>query len=222
MQVLKIAIKWLGLAVAALTALTLWGFGAMIWKSGVNVSIHLVIISIFTLLCVFLFPFVWKMFSKKNHNLIISGILGTFLASLISHSLVMNEFIKTPDGVEWGARKKELEKIESDKKLEKIRKVEAENRLNDIKENSHNIKADLKNCINWRGQVPSLVSRIRNDLHNPRSFEHVNTVFNENLAKPVFIMTYRAENGYGAIRTSQVKAFISYDDCSVLALEHQQ
>jgi hypothetical protein len=92
------------------------------------------------------------------------------------------------------------------------------------------VKADLRylsdaqrkvhGCINWRGQVPALVRQVRDSLHNPRSFEHVHTEMrikgdHPPLGVPVVVMEYRAQNGFGAIRTDAVTAMIVPSDCSV-------
>lgn len=220
MRLSKIVLKWSVFFIASIFALVLWIMGAMIWRSGVNVNIHFVLIALFTLSCISLLPFVLRRVPKKKLKFVFLGVFGTLVTALISHSFFMNEFSKTSEGVVWFDRQQELEKIENEKKLSAEREKESKKVIDEFNKNSNTIKNSLENCINWRGQVPSLVAIVKNNLHNPGSFDHISTTFTGDLSNPVFVMTYRAENGYGAIRTDEVKAIIAYDDCSVKALEN--
>lgn len=88
----------------------------------------------------------------------------------------------------------------------------AENYRNNIAASKDKIAA----CINWRGQVPALTEYIKTRLHNPRSFEHVQTRAIDLGEKVQIVMEYRGENGFGATRAESVAATISPVDCSVV------
>lgn len=225
MRAAKIALKWSIFSIAIIFALVLWGMSVMIRNSGINVNILFVVNSIFTLFSFLFVPFVWVKIPKNRIKFILSGVFGAFLTALISHALFMIEFEKTPNGILWLEQQKELERKEKEKelerkekKLEKIRKQEADELVAKFEKSSSGYRDTIESCINWRGQVPSLVRVVRENLHNPKSFEHVETTFTGNSSNPVFRMVYRAENGYGALRTDEVRAIISYD-CSVLSLQ---
>lgn len=76
----------------------------------------------------------------------------------------------------------------------------------------------LNDCLSfWSGGIPDLIKQVRTGLHNPDAFEHVETHF-----IPVpdnnTTMVFRAENGFGAIRTGRVTATIDPDSCEVTSL----
>ena len=50
---------------------------------------------------------------------------------------------------------------------------------------------------------------IKSVLHNPDAFEHVSTVWFDNADHLIVKTTYRAENGFGAIRTGWIKTKVS-------------
>jgi len=86
----------------------------------------------------------------------------------------------------------------------------------DLQRQLTEINAKLEGCLNWRGRLPALEDPVREAMHNPSSFEHVRTVIivpgddRRNVA-----MVFRAENGFGALRTATVKAQLVPDSCAV-------
>lgn len=74
----------------------------------------------------------------------------------------------------------------------------------------------LESCFSTFGhQIPKLTNAVEASLENPASFEHVKTEAAEQAGGYNVIMTFRAENGFGAIRTATVPAKINTEDCSV-------
>lgn len=74
----------------------------------------------------------------------------------------------------------------------------------------------LEGCFTFRHRLPALEDPVRESMHNPDAFGHVQTA----LIEPDFdhnnvAITFRAENGFGALRTATVKAKLSSEDCSV-------
>jgi hypothetical protein len=68
----------------------------------------------------------------------------------------------------------------------------------------------------WGHQLPALTDAVKNGLHNPHAFEHVKTVLTVADADSNNVeMTFRAENGFGALRTARVKAQLVADGCVV-------
>ena len=69
------------------------------------------------------------------------------------------------------------------------------------------------------GCFPAFQRSVRQSLHNPHAFEHVETVAIEpDLSRNNVAMTFRAENTYGALRTWVVKASIDPDSCDLAAM----
>lgn len=77
--------------------------------------------------------------------------------------------------------------------------------------------AKIEACFTTFGhRLPALEKSVKDNLHNPDAFEHVETVAivpdaeSNNVA-----MTFRAENGFGAVRTAIVRAQVVADGCEV-------
>lgn len=79
------------------------------------------------------------------------------------------------------------------------------------------IQKQQENCLSWGGQLSDLSARVQESLHNPESFEHVSTEFivpEEDRFN--VLLTFRAENGFGAIRAARLKAQMVPATCEIL------
>lgn len=63
-----------------------------------------------------------------------------------------------------------------------------------------------------------LAATVRAGLHNPRSFDHVQTVTDPDSSE--IRITYRAENGFGSVRTATTTAQVDPATCSILSLSN--
>lgn len=92
---------------------------------------------------------------------------------------------------------------------------EAEKLSKQVQEQADKLEA----CFTTFGhRLPALETPVKDSLHNPHVFEHVETVAivtdgdRNNVA-----MTFRAENNYGALRTYVIKASVLPESCEVAA-----
>jgi hypothetical protein len=103
-----------------------------------------------------------------------------------------------------------MECTEADRKTN-IKKLEKE------KEAKEEQKEKIQECL----QTASieLKYKIKESLHNPKSFEEVSSEYNENNDEVFEIKyTYRGENGFGAVRTETVFAKVSIKDCRIIEI----
>jgi len=71
-------------------------------------------------------------------------------------------------------------------------------------------------CLSsWDGSCPDLVKQVKKGLHDPNSFEHVETKYAVSGDHFQVIMTFRATNGFGAKVLTKCSASISAD-CEVI------
>ncbi len=55
----------------------------------------------------------------------------------------------------------------------------------------------------WSGSNDQLVQLVKSNLHNPNSFEHIETRYEKHSSTEISVaMKFRAENGFGATRTT--------------------
>jgi hypothetical protein len=115
-----------------------------------------------------------------------------------------------------------LAKIEEVRQAEQAKRDETERKLAELKSATDQLQAineKLEGCFSTFGhRLPALEEPVKAALHNPDAYEHVETTLivptDENENSNVE-MRFRAENGFGAIRTARVLAQLIPDDCSV-------
>lgn len=188
--------------------------------AGVSTAAFLTALAAFAAVTIALLPPIFFRLPKRGKIAGYLALIPAFIALVTTFTITDAAYIRTPAGAAAAeaeaaseARELEIARIEEDRKS-------TEERFARIEENAAEMHRGVERCINWRGQIPSLVSATKEALHNPRSFEHVETEVVTIGATPAVVMRYRAENGFGAIRAATVNAFISPEDCSVIAAEN--
>ena len=74
----------------------------------------------------------------------------------------------------------------------------------------------LERCLSWRGQISDFTKAVKESLHNPGAFEHVETSrIGPDSDGMNFEMVFRAENGFGALRTGRVRAKVNSANCEL-------
>lgn len=70
----------------------------------------------------------------------------------------------------------------------------------------------------WDGSLYSLKELVKENMHNPNSFEHVETRYEDKGDYILVAMKYRGENGFGAIRTEHIAAKVDLATGSILEI----
>ena len=123
---------------------------------------------------------------------------------------------RTPEGAKEAAEKRkwdaqfatwDAQLAESEKTLKT---------LEDAKEADLAVRAKVKGCLSWFGHFAPLEDEVKGRLHNPDAFKHVKTeAIGPALDGDNLQMTFRAENGFGAVRTLTVRAKVNPDTCAL-------
>lgn len=169
-------------------------------------------------------PLFWKMPSIGRWivNLAILVSLIYVTDTLVS---VQAWYNLTPEGASEAAEraKQEVEDAKQRAAEDKRRRIEerykaAKQRLEESIEEAAEEKRKVASCIGgWSGQVSALSDEVKNSLHNPHAFEHVATeLLDPNPDNNNVTMTFRAENGFGALRSWTVNARIDPGSCDVI------
>lgn len=199
--------------------------------AGLEITTFLAVIAAAAVVVILLFPLVFFRLPTKAKVASYALVLPALLALAGTSGPLDEAYKRTPQGVREAKAEADaaaFQKERDRKDAEQARQAKArQDEENALRENLTYIAAaqeKVQGCINWRGQVPSLVRHVRESLHNPRSFEHVHSEMrlqgdNPLTGFPVIVMEYRAENGFGAVRTGTVTAKIIPDDCSVHSVE---
>lgn len=131
----------------------------------------------------------------------------------------------TPEGAKEASARAKRDAEESrqraaeDKRRRTEEKLEAaKERLEESIEEAAEQKRKVASCISsWSGQISALSNEVKDSLHNPHAFEHVATEpLDPNPDNNNVTMTFRAENGFGALRSWTVNARVNPDSCDVI------
>lgn len=85
-------------------------------------------------------------------------------------------------------------------------------------------KEQYKSCFSpWDGSHLNLKYYIEDNMNDPDSFEHVETVYQDMVSVLIVEMTFRGNNQFGALVKNTVRARVSADDkCTVLKILDQR
>lgn len=149
-----------------------------------------------------------------------AGILGGFVLLVVTIVGLAEAYESTPEGAKKATIRRQAEaKGDAKRQEEAAQQAEAQKALADLasaKASLEDLNRRQQACLSWGGELPALRNAVKESLHNPSSFEHVGTVITvpdesgNNIA-----MRFRAENGFGAIRTATVKAQLITEGCTV-------
>lgn len=157
------------------------------------------------------------------------GILASFVFAGEIIGQVQSAYEATPEGARVAAEREtvrraaeEADRRDAQRDLERAAQqaeADADAALErEVAANMAEDEAKLADCLSFfAGDVTDLTERVKERLHNPDSFEHVETTFFGVTGANTF-MTFRAENGFGAIRSNSVSARVDPDTCKVTSL----
>lgn len=211
-------IQWIVFAVFALFAIAFAGMEMP--KAGIPgapVGMLYFTIAVLAIFAVSHIPPLLFRISGKGKLLAYAAIIPVLILFGVYHSQMAPVWEATPEGAKE-ARERQAE-AEQAFNAEAQRK-EAEQRLTDAKaaiEEASTTQQKLERCFSsWGHRLSALENPVKDSLHNPKAFEHVETdlIVPDADGRNV-VMRFRAENGFGAIRTGSVRAKLYAEDCSV-------
>ena len=156
-----------------------------------------------------------------------NGKNGAYIAGLLYFALLhpwtLGELDRAWENTPRGAAEAKQQEVERQVELAEAssrRSQEAKlQELQGLQEQLTDVSDKLESCFTTFGhRLPDLESSVKQSLHNPHAFEHVETIaIVPDAEKNDVAMTFRAENGFGALRTYVVKASVYPEDCAIAA-----
>lgn len=133
---------------------------------------------------------------------------------------------RTPQGADQAqerraerAKKVENDRIEAEADLLERETEQRSERIQAADEASERMAENLADCRSFFGDdISELSDMIEDRLHNPSSFEHVETRVVTTAPDGNVDVDFRAENRFGATRTYRVRADVNPDTCEVLSI----
>lgn len=129
------------------------------------------------------------------------------VACLVSVAMIGNAFSKTPAGKEAAAKREAKKQTELEELVGAERAKDAEKAAK---------IATGEHCMSgWDGSLIGLKDAVKENLRNPKSFEHIETVRSPVDDKGTFgvIMSYRAENGFGGMNVEAIGVEVEAKTC---------
>ena len=152
-------------------------------------------------------------FSRAARLTRMAGFVG-LVAAIIFSSVLQSKWQETPEG---GA---ELQREVAQTQIQAIRRMDAERELAEAAKLQVQLDSMVADQRALRRCGGAFSAAVKSALHNPRSFEHVNTEFGTGSRNAS--LTFRAENGFGAIRTATVEALLDPNTCEIIAIDEPQ
>lgn len=133
-------------------------------------------------------------FQRGAYGVLVAG----FLLVMVSINQVSRAYDMTPQGAA------ELAALENEKRIAAAGKAEARQ------------QSKLEGCMSWSGRLSVLEADVKSNLHNPDSFQHVATQILGSAPDGDNVeMTFRAQNGFGALRKTWVRARLNPETCEL-------
>ncbi len=170
-------------------------------------------------LAVALSPPAFFKFPRRGRIVAYLATLPAFVMQTLAFGGIAEAYQLTPEGVALEAERTQQEASEA---LIASRSQEAENdiaRSQALNDRLRRIVEQQEACLGWGGWLSDLNDSVRDNLHNPSSFEPVETRFIVPGADRMnVLLIFRAENGFGALRTATVKAQMIPASCEIVKI----
>ena len=144
------------------------------------------------------------------------GLIAGFVMAGTFAGQVQTAYERTPQGQkEAVAREIEEKENAAATRQSEVDKAKMDE-LEEATQKLSDLNDKIEGCFSWGHRLPALETQVQESLHNPDSFEQVETVSVLPDEKGYnIVMQFRAENGFGAIRIGTAKARLIADDCGL-------
>lgn len=112
-----------------------------------------------------------------------------------------------------------------EKKVEPVKTEVKKEEVKEVKKTPEEIEKEkhdkwIENQFSaWNGSHKALVELIKENMNDPKSFEHVETKYRVENNDLIIVMQYRGKNAFNATITEYVKAKASYKDNTITIIE---
>lgn len=187
---------------------------------GAPVQLLWVTIGVFAMLALVHLPPVFKRLPRFGGWVAYAAIIPAIILFSNYNDQMAPVWERTPKGIKEVAERAKQAEIDAVRDAEQAKRDADDRRIAEAEaagDRLRETKDKLEACFSTFGhRLSALEDTVKSSLHNPDAFEHVETV----LVDPDYYqnnveMTFRAENGFGALRVGRVRAQMNADDCSV-------
>lgn len=156
------------------------------------------------------------------------AVYGAILPAIILFGSTMGGiqrvYEKTAQGANEAAERAQHDQAKAEAEAKQREARATLQKFADSQQQMQEMADKLESCFTTFGhRLPTLEDQVRNSLHNPHAFEHVETfaIMPDPEGYDV-VMEFRAENGFGAVRTARVKAKVVPGSCEINAISKDE
>lgn len=204
--------QWIIFAVAVMFALfSRWSLDYL-GVPGVNKASIYGSVAASAISAILLCPVIFWRFGQIFRRIVYGLFIASFFFVVFALSNAISLYNKTPAGIQEAVEraKRDAQDAEDHKAADALRREEEKEAA--AQERADEIQRKAESCVGWNGQISALSTEVKDSLQNPHAFEHVRTAVFGN----TIIMTFRAENVFGALQTYTVDAKIDPDSCEIV------
>jgi hypothetical protein len=207
--------QWIPAALAALPIAISGSDWKRAFLPGANPALFFAAIALLAVAVVLHVPPVFWRLPRRAKQGAWALLVAAFITWIAAISDTQGAYERTPEGAKAAAVRDENARYEADAARERAKTEEQEASQAEAGERSAENRRQAETCFSG-DRLPDLEKAVRDGLHNPAAFEHVQTeVIVPGADTSTVMMTFRAENGFGAIRTAHVTATLATDGCAV-------
>lgn len=216
-------IQWIMTALLALDVLLMLADVKKLGLPGAPVPLYCITIAAIALVTLLHSPPVFFRLPIRSRIFAYLGLIGAMALFSVYVGQMEPIWYRTPEGAkEAAAKAKEAaetaarEKAEAQAVAQREKDAQIFAEAEETGRQLEEMRKRLESCFSWGHQLPALTEAVEKSLHNPDSFEHVETILivpDEN--RNNVVMKFRGQNGFGGIRTAIVKAQLVADGCIV-------
>ena len=209
-------IQWIATTFAGLVALVVLMDTSKLSLAGAPVVLFGISLAVFVGLMILHSPPVFFRLSTKAKV----ATYATLLVGVVISGNFMGQMREAYERTPQGAKEAELQwQAEAKAASEQAARAEAKE-ASERAAKASTAKADelenVKKCLSFFGHYKPLEEDVKSRLHNPHAFEHVSTeAIGPTPDDYNLEMRFRAENGFGALRTGSVRAKVNPDTCEL-------
>ncbi len=210
-------IQWIVFTFVALFALLVATELRKTSVPGAPVPLLYITVAVTTLIALIHLPPVFTRLPRKSGWAAYGSIVAVMILFGVYLDQMQPAWERTAEGAKELAARAEADHHASAEQAKREEDARMRADMEETKKQLEEIHAKLERCFTTFGhRLPALEEPVKASLHNADAFEHVETVLIvPDEQRNDVEMKFRAENGFGAIRTATVRAQLIADDCSV-------
>jgi hypothetical protein len=165
-------------------------------------------------------PVFWRL-PRRAVGVLYLATLGFLVLWVVTIGDIQEAWEHTPEGTAEARANADAERLDAKFETERKQEEAEAQKQQQAAQQAKGEQDKLESCFSTFGHhLYDFENAVKNALNNPHSYEHVETVAMPTDADGYnATLTFRGQNGFGAIRTETIRAVIDPDTCKATKIE---